>query len=220
MQDLTTGSLSRHLLNTATFMLVSMIFQTLYVLVDLYWVSRLSTEAIAAVALSGNLMFLVLALTQMLGVGTTTLISHAIGANLGRPLTKGLAIRDLRQNLSQLRLAPDYIDVMVFGMTLGLGEAGRRGRFQLILPLSALDVIRASIQVRNEAAARDFVADAFAHCKFIAYVPGAIPLLQKAGVDPEADEGLIVLDGSKAIASFIQSCRKLRLWGREMAVKL
>jgi putative MATE family efflux protein len=80
MQDLTTGSLSRHLLNTASFMLVSMIFQTLYVLVDLYWVSRLSTEAIAAVALSGNLMFLVLALTQMLGVGTTALISHAVGA--------------------------------------------------------------------------------------------------------------------------------------------
>ena len=80
---------------------------------------------------------------------------HAIGANLGRPLTKGLAVRDLRQNLSQLRLAPDYIDVLVFGMTLSLGEAGRRGRFRLILPLSALDVIRASIQVRNEAAARD-----------------------------------------------------------------
>lgn len=75
-------------------------------------------------------------------------------------------------------------------------------------------------RLTNEAAARDFVADAFAHCKFIAYAPGAIPLLQKAGVDPEADEGLIVLDGSKAIASFIQSCRKLRLWGREMAVKL
>lgn len=75
-------------------------------------------------------------------------------------------------------------------------------------------------RLTNEAAARDFVADAFAHCKFIAYAPGAVPLLQKAGVDPEADEGLIALDGSKAIASFIQSCRKLRLWGREMAVKL
>lgn len=79
----------------------------------------------------------------------------AIGANLGKPLTKGMAVRDMRQNLSQLRLPPDYIDVMVFGMTLNLGEAGRRGRFQLILPLSALDVIRASIQVRAEAAARD-----------------------------------------------------------------
>src|SRR5688572_15355476 len=80
---------------------------------------------------------------------------HAIGANLGRPLTKGLAIRDLRQNLSQLRLAPDYIDVLVFGMDLTLGEAGRRGRFRLVLPLSALDVIRASIQARNAQAARD-----------------------------------------------------------------
>ncbi len=81
--------------------------------------------------------------------------AHAIGANLGRPLTKGLTIRDLRQNLSQLRLAPDYIDVLILGMDLTLGEAGRRGRFMLILPLSALDVIRASVQARNVQAARD-----------------------------------------------------------------
>ncbi|MGE0445739.1 MAG: MATE family efflux transporter [Vicinamibacterales bacterium] len=80
MQDLTTGSLSRHLLTTSSFMLVSMVFQTLYVLVDLYWVSRLGTSAVAAVAVSGNFMFVVLAATQMLGVGTTTLISHAVGA--------------------------------------------------------------------------------------------------------------------------------------------
>jgi putative MATE family efflux protein len=61
-------------------MLVSMIFQTLYVLVDLYWVGRLGTEAVAAVAISGNLLFVVLAVTQMLGVGTTALISHAAGS--------------------------------------------------------------------------------------------------------------------------------------------
>jgi putative MATE family efflux protein len=79
MQDLTTGSLARHLLKTTSFMLVGMVFQTLYVLVDLYWVSHLGTEAVAAVGLSGNLMFAVLAVTQMLGVGTTTLISHAAG---------------------------------------------------------------------------------------------------------------------------------------------
>ncbi|HRO10323.1 FliM/FliN family flagellar motor switch protein [Amaricoccus sp.] len=81
--------------------------------------------------------------------------AHAIGANLGHPLTKGLSIRDLRQTLSQLRLAPDYIDVMVFGMKLLLGEAGRHGRLALVLPLSALDVIRASVQARNVQAARD-----------------------------------------------------------------
>ena len=80
MQDLTTGSLTGHLLRTTGFMLVSMIFQTLYVLVDLYWVGRLGTDAIAAVGLAGNLTFIVVAGTQMLGVGTTTLVAHATGA--------------------------------------------------------------------------------------------------------------------------------------------
>jgi putative MATE family efflux protein len=79
MQDLTSGSITRHLLKTASFMLVTMIFQTLYFLIDLYWVGRLGKEAVAAVAIAGNLTFVVLAVTQMLGVGTTTLVSHAAG---------------------------------------------------------------------------------------------------------------------------------------------
>src|SRR6476659_4529784 len=79
MHDLTTGSVTRHLIKTSSFMLVTMLFQTLYFLVDLYWVGRLGKEAVAAVSLSGNLTFFVLAITQMLGVGATTLISHAAG---------------------------------------------------------------------------------------------------------------------------------------------
>src|SRR5687768_12381126 len=79
MQDLTTGPLSRHLLKAASFMLVMMVFQTLYFLIDLYWVGRLGTEAVAAVGIAGNLTFLILALTQMLGVGTTAVVSHAMG---------------------------------------------------------------------------------------------------------------------------------------------
>lgn len=72
----------------------------------------------------------------------------------------------------------------------------------------------------KEATARDFVADAFAHCKFIAFSPDAVPLFEKAGVAPDADEGLIALDGIAAVTAFIESCRKLRLWAREAAVKL
>ena len=79
MQDLTTGSISKHLLTTASFMLVTMVFQTLYFLVDLYFVGRLGKEAVAGVGVAGNLTFVVLALTQMLAVGTTTLVSHAVG---------------------------------------------------------------------------------------------------------------------------------------------
>ena len=60
-------------------MLVSMIFQTLYILVDLFWVGRLGTDAIAAVGLAGNLSFIVIAITQVLSVGATTLVSHAAG---------------------------------------------------------------------------------------------------------------------------------------------
>ncbi|MEX2154841.1 MAG: MATE family efflux transporter, partial [Gemmatimonadaceae bacterium] len=58
---------------------VTMVFQTLYFLIDLYWVGRLGTQAVAAVGLAGNVTFIVLALTQMLGVGTTTVVSHAVG---------------------------------------------------------------------------------------------------------------------------------------------
>jgi len=57
----------------------SMVVQTLYLLADLYWVGRLGKEAIAAVGLAGNMTMIVLALTQMLAVGTTTLISQAAG---------------------------------------------------------------------------------------------------------------------------------------------
>lgn len=60
-------------------MLVTMVFQTLYFLVDLYWVGRLGSEAVAGVGVAGNLTFVVLAISQMLGVGTTTLVSHAAG---------------------------------------------------------------------------------------------------------------------------------------------
>ena len=71
--------IARHLVDTGGFMLFTMVFQTLYFLADLYWMGRLGKEAVAAVGVAGNLMFVVLALTQMLGVGTTTLVAHAVG---------------------------------------------------------------------------------------------------------------------------------------------
>ena len=79
MKDLTQGSVTKHLLHMSAFMAVSMTVQTLYLLADLYWVGHLGKEAIAAVGVAGNLMMIVLALTQMLGVGTTTLVSQAAG---------------------------------------------------------------------------------------------------------------------------------------------
>ena len=75
-------------------------------------------------------------------------------------------------------------------------------------------------KLTGEATARDFVSDAFAHCKFIGFTAGAMPLLAKAGIEPDMDEGLIPLEDAKSVPDFVVSCRKLRLWAREDAVKL
>lgn len=79
MKDLTQGSIPKHIIVMAIPIGISMLIQTLYYLVDLYFVGRLGEEALAGVSAAGNVSFLILALTQILGVGTQTLISHAVG---------------------------------------------------------------------------------------------------------------------------------------------
>ena len=148
MQDLTTGSITRHLLKTTSFMLVSMVFQTLYFLVDLYWVGHLGKEAVAGVGVAGNLTFIVLAITQMLAVGTTTLVSHAIGTKnkeratlvfnqsltLGAVvailfLVIGMAVRttyaeSLSADRETARLAGEYLLWFIPAMALQFGIVG------------------------------------------------------------------------------------------------
>ena len=70
-----------------------------------------------------------------------------------------------------------------------------------------------------ESTARDFVADAFAHCKFIGYVEAAKPLFEKAGVSSDLDEGCIPIEAVKDVSAFVGTLGKLRLWSREPNVK-
>ncbi len=72
----------------------------------------------------------------------------------------------------------------------------------------------------KEAAARDFVADAFQHCKFIGYDQSAMPLLEKAGIADALDEGVVALPGEEGLSAFVEELGKLRVWGREPSVKL
>lgn len=111
MEDLTKGPISTHLFKTASFMLVTMVFQTLYFLVDLYWVGRISKEAVAAVGVAGNLTFIVLAVSQMLGVGTTTLVSHAAGQ---KNHERALLVFNQSQVLSMLVGALFLLIAMIF----------------------------------------------------------------------------------------------------------
>ena len=69
----------------------------------------------------------------------------------------------------------------------------------------------------GEATAKDFVSDAYAHAKFIAYADSAKPLFDKAGVT-KMDNGFVALKNPADAKSFVQSCRKLRFWEREAEV--
>ncbi|MBA3395100.1 MAG: catalase [Deltaproteobacteria bacterium] len=64
----------------------------------------------------------------------------------------------------------------------------------------------------TDAAAIDWVSNAFVHCKVIGTVASAKPLLDACRVKP--DDGVIDLAG-KGIATFIETAKRGRIWARE-----
>ena len=60
MKDLTQGPITHHLVAMAVPIAIGMLFQTLYYLVDLYFVSRLGDAAIAGVSTAGTVSFVIL----------------------------------------------------------------------------------------------------------------------------------------------------------------
>lgn len=71
-----------------------------------------------------------------------------------------------------------------------------------------------------DAAAKDFVTDAFAHCKFIGLTAEAQMLFEKAGIADDLDEGCLPLATAKDATALLTACRGLRHWPREMTVDL
>jgi catalase len=97
-------------------------------------------------------------------------------------------------------------------------DGGRSVLYDAVAILPAKAALDDLIQ---ESTARDFVADAFAHCKFIGYVQAAMPLLEKAGISAEdLDEGCISIASAKDARTFIDGLGTLRIWDRESRVKL
>ena len=72
-----------------------------------------------------------------------------------------------------------------------------------------------------QAAAVDFLRDAFGHLKVIAYLPSAAPMMVKAGLSdasPDTDAGLISLATASA-ADFVEAASNGRIWEREPLVR-
>jgi catalase len=75
-------------------------------------------------------------------------------------------------------------------------------------------------ELAREAAAVDFVADAFNHLKVLGYAAAAELLLRRAGITAElADDGVIPLGNVGAVANFVAAAKKMRVWDREPKVR-
>ena len=71
-------------------------------------------------------------------------------------------------------------------------------------------------ELAQHPAARDFVADAHAHCKYIGLGAQAQPLLAKAGLAGDLDVACLPLDRADEAETFIEACKGLRYWDREL----
>jgi catalase len=152
------------------------------------------------------------------------------GRKLGILVTEGTdagLLKALTSALDRARATYEIIAPKVTGVEASDGnwiEADQMidgGPSVLYDAVALLPAQSAMDDLLQEATARDFVADAFAHCKFIGYVGSALPLFEKSGVSPDDfDEGCVELASAKDGRSFVERLGRLRVWGREPSVKM
>ena len=78
-QDYTTGSLNRSILLLAIPMVLEMVLESLFAVVDVFWVGRLGANAVATVGLTESLLALVFAIGLGLALSTTAMVARRIG---------------------------------------------------------------------------------------------------------------------------------------------
>lgn len=78
-RDLTNQGILRSLGQLATPMLITAVLQNVQSLIDLFWVGRLGSLSVAAIAMSGTVLMLLFPMLMGLSTGTTALVSRAVG---------------------------------------------------------------------------------------------------------------------------------------------
>ncbi len=128
MTDLTQGPIGRHMAGMAAFIGAGLVFSAAYFIIDLYFVSGLGPQVLAGVSAAGNFSFLALAASQLVGVGSLSLISQAVGrrdtayANLVFNQVCGLAVL-----MAAVMLAGGYLLAGTAASGLGADAASAAG---------------------------------------------------------------------------------------------
>jgi putative MATE family efflux protein len=118
-QDYTAGSLNRAILLLAVPMVLEMVLESLFAVVDVFWVGRLGANAVATVGLTESMLSLVFAVGMGLSLSTTAMVARRIGekdpegaAVAGvQAITLGLII-SLAVGIPCLLFAPNLLRLM------------------------------------------------------------------------------------------------------------
>ncbi|HET6964862.1 MAG TPA: catalase [Acidimicrobiales bacterium] len=147
------------------------------------------------------------------------------GRKVGVLVTPGAdasVLQDLRRAASAENVVVEVIAPAVAGVELSDGnpldadqktDGGPSVLYDAVVVLAS-DAGAATLAA--DAAARDFVSDAFAHYKFIGYTKEALGLFDATGVRPHMDDGFVEI-GSGGASAFLAACRAVRYWDRPAA---
>ena len=115
--DLTKGPIFKTLIRLAVPVTISMVMFTIYLMVDLYFVGRLGSDAVAALSISSNAFFIHLGLATILGTGGMALIAQAFGrkdyshaAQVFKQSILMALIIGILETMTGLLIAPSYIE--------------------------------------------------------------------------------------------------------------
>src|SRR5512138_1072207 len=78
-RNYTVGPIGRSILLLAIPMVLEMIMESVFAVVDIFWVSHLGTDAAATVGLTESLLTLIYALAIGLSIGATAMVARRIG---------------------------------------------------------------------------------------------------------------------------------------------
>ena len=161
---------------------------------------------------------------SMLGKAKATLQGRKIGCLVSDGTDEAL-LGELKAVVEKAGAKLELIAPKVGGVTtaggkaLAVDHAVEGGPSVLFDAVALLPSAAGAAQLANQAPAVNFVRDAFAHLKVIAWVADAAPLLAKAGLSKEgASEGVMVVKAG-SVAPFITAAAAGRIWSREPKVR-
>jgi catalase len=150
------------------------------------------------------------------------------GRKVGALVTDGSdakVVAALRRALVQEGARLELVAPSVGGITSSDGEriaadhALAGGPSVLFDAVAVLPSPEGATQLSADPQARSFVADAYAHAKFIGCNAAAEELFDAAGLTATMrDDGFIEVD-ARTTTAFVKTCRALRLWSRELALQ-